>query len=141
MSDPYSVAGGAVGVISLGFMVGEKLVQFTRGIRHADEELHLLDSALQDFNPILNQLLGLLQGVDLGDCQKLIDTLLRKCLTGFIDISDRLATLKKLSSQGKGKRVLANVKYSLQSNNITQLVRELEAVKRDLQTAIQIPTL
>jgi len=74
MSDPYSVAGGAVGVISLGFMVGEKLVQFTREIRHADEELHLLDSALQDFNPILNQLLGLLQGVDLEDCQKLIDT-------------------------------------------------------------------
>jgi hypothetical protein len=141
MCDPFSVAGGAIGVISFGLTIGEKLAQFADGVISADDEMNALDSALQDFNPILNRFLSLLQEVDLGDSQEMIDTLLRKCLTGFIDINDRLATLRNYSSKGIRKRTLAKIRYSMQSESIRLLVQQLEAVKRDLNTAMQIPIL
>jgi len=113
MCDSFSVAGGAIGVISFELTIGEKLAQFADGVISADDEMNALDSTLQDFNPILNRLLSLLQEVDLGDSQEMIDTLLRKCLTGFIDINDRLATLRNYSSKGIRKRTLAKIRYSM----------------------------
>ncbi|KAF8531054.1 hypothetical protein BDD12DRAFT_914729 [Trichophaea hybrida] len=138
MSDPFAIAGTAVGIISLGLTVGEKLMNFVKGVAHANNEIRRLQSIIKDFQPILQQLHGLAYSVDLGTSKNAIEDLLEKSLKNFIRINDHLTRFDDINQPGSRKRIAARIGFTLDGSEIKTLVQQLEGIKKDLKLAIQI---
>ncbi|KAF8241693.1 hypothetical protein K440DRAFT_641426 [Wilcoxina mikolae CBS 423.85] len=138
MTDPFSMAGTAVGIISLGLTVGEKLMNFTKGFAHASNEIRQLQSIIKDFQPILQQLHRLAYSVDLGTSKDVIEDLLEKSLKNFVRINDHLTRFDDINQPGSRKRITARIGFTLDGSEIKALVQQLEGIKKDLQLAIQI---
>lgn len=60
MADPFSVAGSAVGVISLGLAVGQGLLAYYGPLKAYDEQIHDVSDRIKSFSSTLKALKAVL---------------------------------------------------------------------------------
>jgi hypothetical protein len=141
MSDPFSITGSAVGVISLGLAVAQNLYDLTRGVRHAREDIRNFESNVDSFKLVLNHVY-----VVLGDGKSVldpedkehVDALLWRCTKTFVEIRDSLARFEKEKSDTKVKRALQRLQWSLGRDDMEAIGKQLNDAKTDLQAALHI---
>jgi ankyrin repeat domain-containing protein 50 len=146
MSDPLSIAGGAVGVISLGIQVIQGLVTYLQEWKSQDADiattvLHLEDlkRTLEHLNSVLNdsnmptENTGLLQH---------LEQLARRVEGGIDELQ---AALSKFRKNAPSEEKLARIKvvfrsfqYPFKKDVLKSLINTVRDMRLNLSTALQI---
>ncbi|KAG7290283.1 hypothetical protein NEMBOFW57_000282 [Staphylotrichum longicolle] len=147
MSDPLSVAGSAVGIVSLGIQVCQGIVSYLRSVQGRQQEIashlrqvHSLIAVFNSLNDVLPRL-AQQQGAD--------HTVIQRCL---LDCKDELVKLQLLvvklngpsnSSIIKGKMKDAGraLLYPFREGEMASIRRSLEVLLDNLSLAIDIASL
>ncbi len=92
MTDPFSVASGAVGIISLGLSVTKALYDFIQNLANAREEIDALTSNVTDLQSLLERLSDIFSSEDArpgGLDGTLVEKQVVKCTDGLLMLREK----------------------------------------------------
>ncbi len=143
MSDPFSVAGSAVGVISLGITVCDGLVKFVDQIKHRKGELLKLEAWMDQLADLLEELQSITVKVKQSSSitSNSVDTSITSIATVLEDLRSKLA----LSSKNYGNSNLTqrlrewkrNLTYPFKRDELLHLKSTVEGLHLNLILALQ----
>ncbi|KAK4032449.1 hypothetical protein C8A01DRAFT_20473 [Parachaetomium inaequale] len=147
MSDPLSVAGSAVGVVSLGIHVCQSLVSYLRSIQGRRQEIAIHLREAQSLISVFSSLNDVLPRLDQQRCAD--SPLIRQCL---LDCRGQLVDLRLLLSElrstpnptdikGKMKEAGRAVLYPFREGELTSIHRGLQSLLHNLSLAISTASL
>ncbi|KAL9593261.1 MAG: hypothetical protein Q9179_005989 [Wetmoreana sp. 5 TL-2023] len=143
MADPFSIAGSAVGVISLGLTVTQGLVSFYAAYKDQDSDISCTLRELSGLESIFSSLRDtlstrrfesgeqdIIQKIEssIDDCQELIEELQEALHRLTEDASGAKATVKKI-----GRRIT----YPFRKSTLQKLREDIAAIEDNLQLASQ----
>jgi hypothetical protein len=149
MGDPFSVAGSAVGVVSLGLQVCQGLVSYINKYKSADKEVKNIKCKVEGLNLILQELDDLLKGVDGTDPSlsgkfKVALRMITDCESGIEDVKITLSKIQSYSSE-PSQAVFPNIKtaskralYPFRRDALVDLLTVLEGLQENLDTALAL---
>ncbi|OTA90254.1 hypothetical protein M434DRAFT_33774 [Hypoxylon sp. CO27-5] len=115
--DPFSIASGVAGLISLGLTVSDGLIQYCKDYRSQDQDLSQLAQHAQELKSVLTLVENRttqLQSPD-GDITTSFEgcrDACKACLRDFERLDDKYADLKSgQTSKGHSRKLLRNLKY------------------------------
>lgn len=149
MGDPFSVAGSAVGVVSLGLQVCQGLASYINKYRSADKEVRNCKCKVDGLNLILQELYDLLTGADGTDPSlsgkfKVALRMITDCKGGIEDLERTLPKIQSNSSepsQGvfpKIKTASKRALYPFRRDALVGLLPVLEGLQENLDTALAL---
>jgi hypothetical protein len=147
MSDPLSVAGSAVGVVSLGIHVCQSLVAYLRSIHGRRQEVanHLREAqGLISVFSLINEVLPRLDQQRCAD-SLLIQQCLFNCQGQLVDL--RLLLCKLIGTpdpsdiKGKMKEAGRAVLYPFREGELTSIHRSLQSLLHNLSLAVSTASL
>jgi hypothetical protein len=149
MGDPFSVAGSAVGVISLGIQVCQSLASYINKYKSADKELKDCKCKVEGLSLILRDLGDALTGAGvthppLSGKVKVALRMITDCESGIKDLEKTLSKLQDTSSQSS-QRVFPQLKsaskralYPFRRDALVGLLAVLEGLQENLDTALAL---
>lgn len=144
MSDPFSVAGSAVGVISLGLSVCGKIVDYCRAYHGYDEDIRKvtanaesLGETLQDLDDVIN----ITQTI-----QPIAAFRLSKKIVGIEEQIKRIESVLKRygpdkNTEGFSQKARNQVKksiYAFRKDALREMAADLDGLQKNLQTALEV---
>lgn len=149
MGDPFSVAGSAVGVVSLGLQVCQGLASYIDKYKSADKEVKNCKCKVEGLNLILQELYDLLKGADgtdppLSGKFKVALRMITDCESGIEDVKITLSNIQPDSSepsQGvfpKIKTASKRALYPFRRDALVGLLTVLETLQENLDTALAL---
>ncbi|KAK4909462.1 hypothetical protein LTR66_017491, partial [Elasticomyces elasticus] len=144
MSDPLSVAGSAVGVISLGLVVCGEIVDYGRAYRDYDEDIRSITAKAESLNETLE---------DLKDAIKLTQTsqprTALRLSNKVIGIKEHITRLKSVLKrygpgdpvEGFARKARNQVKksvYHFRKDVLREMAADLDSLQNTLQTALLV---
>ncbi|GLI75175.1 hypothetical protein PoHVEF18_003428 [Penicillium ochrochloron] len=149
MGDPFSVAGSAVGVVSLGLQVCQGLASYIDKYKSADKEVKSCKCKVEGLNLILQELYDLLKGADgtdppLSGKFKVALRMITDCESGIQDVKITLSKIQTDSSepsQGvfpKIKTASKRALYPFRRDALVGLLTVLEWLQENLDTALAL---
>ncbi|KAJ5338597.1 hypothetical protein N7452_005325 [Penicillium brevicompactum] len=147
MSDPFSVAGSAVGVISLGLSVCGKIVDYCRAYHGYDEDIRKVTVNAESLGEILqdlNDVIDITQTI-----QPLAAIRLSKKIVGIEEQIKRIESVLKRygpdkNTEGFSQKARNQVKksiYAFRKDALREMAADLDGLQKNLQTALEVHTL
>ncbi|KAH7123570.1 hypothetical protein B0J11DRAFT_529337 [Dendryphion nanum] len=143
MADPFSIAGSAVGVVSLGIKCCEDLVAFIGHVKGRENEVAQISSQMEDFATILEQLQTIVDTArqSAGSTASLVDTAMSACATAL----DRLKQKIPCSPSTVGGNSLARhvrgwktkLAYPFRRDELLFMKDMIETFQQNLIVALQ----
>jgi hypothetical protein len=147
MADPLSVAGSAVGIISLGIQVCQGLVSYLRSIqgRHQEIASHLKEvRGLSSVFHLLNDAVPRLARQRHGDAA-VIGQCLIDCKEQLVDLQQLVLKLRGPPNpsdvKGKMKQAGRAVIYPFREGELASIRRGLQSLNTNLKLAIDVASL
>ncbi|RMJ06664.1 hypothetical protein CDV36_013728 [Fusarium kuroshium] len=146
MSDPFSIASGAAGIISLGLEIAQGLYQIAGAIGSAGLEVRTYAEEINQFSKLLDQVKNeLTQSANVSvDLQSLIKDVMDVCNRALTPLDCLQKTLKPLlvrfkSSPGKFRQLGLRLQWVFSSREKLLFYREvLKGQHRILDTTLQV---
>lgn len=139
MADPFSVAGGAVGVISLGIQLCKEIVSYTAAWRDYDGDIQLLGIKAEELQTPLRRLRELVEDTRLTDPEIASDlneraSNLQRQIEQVKEILDRYKPVFSGSSIGKLRNKLKKAAYPIIKRDF---LRDMKSDMDGMQSVIQ----
>jgi len=134
MADPFSVAAGTVGVISLGIQVCQGLVRFYSDYRSASSDIKRICSSLDVLSNTLERLQSTLIQLELGSASDIASKALEACSSGITELEEYLKKCR-VSQSWKGQR--KRLRYPFQKESLRALKSNVEDLRQNLSLALQ----
>ncbi|SCO06250.1 unnamed protein product [Fusarium fujikuroi] len=147
MSDPLSVAGSAVGIISLGIQVCQSLISYLQSFKGQDQDIQDSLNDVQTVVSILYSLKGILPKVDKTSSET---PAIRRCLAGSEAKLRELQqfSLKLRGTQSPGQDVLGKMDhtrhallYPFREGKLKSLCQSLNGLIQNLTLSLNISSL
>ena len=145
MTDPLSVAGSVVGLISLGIQVTQSLVNFYNAYENRDSELvHMierLDSLLDIFQCLKKTLSDRHFQADERSLIESIETSIKSCEEFIQELQDECQKFSKPSSQGVKAAVRVagrRVTYPFRQSTLQKLDEDIDEIRANLSSALHV---
>jgi ABC-type transporter Mla subunit MlaD len=143
MSDPFSVAGGAVGVISLGLQVCSKIVSYTQAVRGQTDDIRNLASKAENIRSSLKQLRELIEETrdDSPDFADHLEAQAFGLKANVEKLHARVEEYKPFATetlQDKAKSTLKKVIYPLKKEALFDIGGCLDGMQATLRTALSM---
>ncbi|KAJ5414661.1 hypothetical protein N7509_001288 [Penicillium cosmopolitanum] len=145
MSDPFSVAGSAVGVISLGLQVCSKIVSYTQAVRGQNDDIQNLASKAANIRSSLKQLRELIEETrdnspDFADDLEAQAFGLKANVEKLRTKIEQYKPVVTESLQNKARSTLKRVIYPLKKEALFEIGDCLDGMQATLRTALTIST-
>lgn len=143
MSDPFSVAGSAVGVASLGISVLQGLINYCTKYRDKDGDVAALSQRCEGLRDIF-ELLGPRLHTAHHDpaITTLIERLVKACQNSLSSLNDQLQKFQDQHSAASRKTRIRqraqHLLYPLRQGTLDRLNKNLSELQANLTTALQI---
>lgn len=143
MSDTFSVAGSAVGVISLGLQVCQQVASYCQAYKSYDEDIKKIGSRAESLQRPLKGLRELIEEAraknpeianDFADKALSLQSLVNS-LRGAID---RIIPTMTANTQGKFRGQLNKVIYPFRRETLRDMLRDLDGIQLVLQTSLSM---
>lgn len=143
MSDPLSVAGTAVGIISLGLQVCKEIVSYCEAWRGYDEDIQRIATGASELRLPLQQLRYLIEDPSLDDPEILKDLAgkafrLEETVVRLRNTIDRLKPILSDSVPDKIRAQVKKASYPFQKNALRDVASDLERIQSVLQTTLSM---
>ncbi|KAJ5984602.1 hypothetical protein N7481_006701 [Penicillium waksmanii] len=143
MSDPFSVAGSAVGVISLGLQVCSKIVSYTQAVRGQNDNIQNLASKAENIRTSLKQLRELIEETrdDSPDFANDLEVQALGLKANVEKLHTKIEQYKPVATeslQGKARSTLKKVIYPLKKEALFEIGDCLDGMQATLRTALAI---
>jgi hypothetical protein len=140
MSDPFSIAGSAIGLVAIGFKLCDELVSFTRHIRGEKLEIARISDHLDQLSDTLENLTTVLDS-SCSDSKVYLDGNMQACSDALEAIKKRLQPPNEKALPGPGFRDKmqywkVRLTYPFRREDIFFLRQMLESVQQTLHTAL-----
>ncbi|CEI70731.1 unnamed protein product [Fusarium venenatum] len=136
MSDPLSVAGTAVGIMSLGIQVCNGLVKYLRAVRGRKEEIRDGVREVEQVVSLLYSLNNTLPNVDLRNGTNSLRTCVHNCYTKLEELQRLLDELCKTQPSNKATKraadAIRSVSYPFQQEKLSMIRDSLRSVLNNL---------
>ena len=150
MTDPFSVAGSAVGVISLGLTVCQGLLAYYGPLKAYDEQIHDVSNRITSFNNTLKELKDLLANTEVSS-SALMPQSATAALGCIFNCQEGLKRLKnmlnKCRSSTSNKSLLRSkiqinrMLYPFRRDTLVTLLDTMSWLQADLNTSLQTLTM
>lgn len=134
MTDPFSVATGVAGLISLAGLVIGQCYRYGCGVADAPNEAKRLASEVTGLSGILVGVQGLVRQTDLPGYQ--IETVLKDCKVVLENLASRLQKYAPRTSTSSGKRAVNRLLWPLRKGETEDLITALERHKNSLSLTL-----
>jgi hypothetical protein len=151
MTDPFSVAGSAVGVVSLGLTVCKELISYVGHVKDRDVEVELISDRMEKLAEYLEQLQAIVNRVDsqtttFGSNVTAIATSgIEACAAALRKIEAKLPSTTNLHNdttfRGRARAWKTRLAYPFRRDDILFLKDMVESFQQNLTTALQALTL
>lgn len=150
MTDPFSVAGSAVGVISLGLAVGQGLLAYYGPLKAYDEQIHDVSDRIKSFNSTLKALKAVLANAEIFSSTSTAHsaTVALDCIFNCQEGLKRLKSmLDKCRGSPSSKNLLGckiqinRMLYPFRRDTLVMLLDTTSWLQADLNTSLQILTM
>lgn len=145
MGDPFSVAGSAVGVISLGLTVCQGLLTYYGPFKAYDEEIRDVSNHIKSFESTLKALENVLANSQIflspltaQSATVALDSIFN-CQEGLERLSKMLNKCKSTSTKLLGSKIQINrILYPLKRDTLMALLETVNWLQAHLNTSLQI---
>jgi hypothetical protein len=147
MTDPFSVAGSAVGVVSLGLTVCKELISYVGHVKDRDLEVELISGRMEKLAEYLEQLQAIVNRVDsqtttFGNNVTAIATSgIEACAAALRKIEAKLLSTtdphNDTTFRGRARAWKTRLAYPFRRDDIVFLKDIVESVQQNLTTALQ----
>lgn len=146
MSDPLSLMGSAVGIVSLGIQVCQGLVSYTRSVKGRNKDIENGLKEVQSLTSLFNSINSIIPNID----QALIDTAeIRECLEAveakLQEFKQLLIKLRGLPQQGhirsKAKEVVRSLVFPIHEGGLSSLRQSVQYLLDNLNLAVTTTSL
>ncbi|CAI7599445.1 unnamed protein product [Penicillium pancosmium] len=143
MSDPFSVAGSAVGVISLGLQVCGKIVNYTQAVRGQNDDIQNLASKAENIRCSLKQLRELIEETrdDSPDFASDLEVQAFGLKANVEKLRAKIEQYKPVATetfQDKARSTFKKVIYPLKKEALFEIGGCLDGMQATLRTALSI---
>ncbi|EXJ60948.1 hypothetical protein A1O7_05101 [Cladophialophora yegresii CBS 114405] len=147
MADPFSVASGAVGVVSLGLTVCDGLISYFSALKGQNQFLSSLSERAEDLNKslrLLNQALPPLR-TRTPDVARQIEQSLAECESGILALQNKVAafqrvhgpSLKRYSLHHAARKAI----FPFKKDALVELSGTIDSLQQNLETVLAIASL
>ena len=144
MSDPFSVAGSAVGVISLALFVCGEIVDYGRAYRGYDEDIHNVTAKAKSLSETLEALEEAIQCTQATQPKAATDL-----STKVIGIKEHIARLESVLKRygpvktngrvaQKTRNHVKKTVYAFRKDALRAMAADLDSLQTNLQTALSV---
>jgi hypothetical protein len=142
MSDPFSVAGSAIGVVSLGITACKGLIWYIDNAKDAKEKTLDVSARLDSLADALERLQHIVGSLQPGSGASATTTAIVGCATAIHNIRSKLGNFTTDQNQHPSIRsrlrdIKLRLSYPFKQEEITYLRGLLSDVHQELQTALQ----
>jgi len=145
MGDPFSVAGSAVGVISLGLTVCQGLLAYYGPFKAYDEQIHDVSNRITSFDSTLKALQDVLANAQVlsspltaQSATVALDSIFN-CQEGLEKLSKMLDKCKSTSTSFLGSKIQINrILYPFKRDTLMALLETVSWLQAHLNTSLQI---
>lgn len=145
MGDPFSVAGSAVGVISLGLSVCQGLLAYYGPFKAYDEQIHDVSNRITTFDSTLKVLQDVLANTQVfftpmtaQSATVALDSIFN-CQEGLERLSKTLDKCKNTSTSFLGSQIPTNrILYPFKRDTLMALLETVSWLQAHLNTSLQI---
>lgn len=147
MTDPFSVASGAVGVVSLGLTVCEGLTSYCSAFRGQDQYLDNLSHRARGLSDSLSLLSRALPTYRTGspDVEHQIEVLLRECNSSIRLLENKVDSFRRVHgpslSRDKFKHVTKRTVFPFKKAALFELSNTIDSLQLNLETILSIANL
>jgi hypothetical protein len=143
MSDPFSITGSAVGVISLGISVCGGLLDYYRSWKGVDDDASRIYKYIDDVNGILEVLQTILQRDEFGgESRRLVEERIVSCADGIRELDGVWKKFKDVPNAPKAKsRISSYFKracYPFQEQTLSKIQSNASEIRDNLNLAVGI---
>jgi hypothetical protein len=143
MADPFSVAGSAIGVVSLGITACKGLIWYIDNAKEAKEKTSCISARVDSLADLLELLQSVVGGLDPSSCSSSTVSAITACDTAINNIRKKLGSSSIGRAHGSTIRArLHDIKFRLsypfKQGEIVYLKDLLEGVQQELHTALLI---
>lgn len=139
MTDPFSVVGSAVGVVSLGITACKGLVWYINSAADAKENTASISARLDSLVKALDLLEKVVEGLDSSQCASATSAVASACSAAVASIRKKLGKPDRTKDQSFRTR-LQNLKlcllYPFKQEELAYWKNALEGIQQDLQIAL-----
>ncbi|PLB55931.1 hypothetical protein P170DRAFT_506431 [Aspergillus steynii IBT 23096] len=147
MSDPLSVAGSAVGIISLGLQVCGKIIKYSQDLRGQDDDLDRLVTKAEHLRAPLKELQDLIEDTR-NESSKTADDLESKALglQVYVErLKRKIEQYQPVSTggahgNGKARSTFKRAVYPFKKESLGEIAYCLDSMQMTLQTTLAIST-
>lgn len=144
MSDPLSIAGSAVGIVSLGLAVCGEIVEYGRAYRHFDDDIQNMVIKAESLCVPLNTLEEIIKETEVTEPDAAAD--LFNKIMGINGCVKRIQdTLKRYGPKSapdglndKTKNQLKKAVYHFRKHALKDMMADLDSMQITLQTALDV---
>jgi DNA-binding transcriptional MerR regulator len=142
MSDPLSIAGSAVGIISLGLQVCGEIVSYCQSWRGFDEDIQRITEKADALRMPLKQLRELIEDTqrtnpaDASDLEEKTQSL-QQAIMRLKAARDRYSSTNSVSPNGFRYQV-KKAKYPFKKDGLREMCSDLDSIQLVLQTTLQM---
>ena len=145
MTDPLSVAGSVVGIISLGIQVTTSLVNFYKSYKGRESDITHMTEKLDGLLVILQSVETTLSGrkfhLDERSLIQIIETSIKSCDEMIQELQHEYQEIRKSSSDGTTaaiKRAGRRVAYPFRQSILHKLYEDIDELHANLSTALDV---
>lgn len=143
MSDPLSVAGSAVGIVSIGLQVCKNIVSYCEAWRGYNEDIQRIASKARELQLPLQQLHYLIADPHLDD-PEILEDLERKALgleRTVVKLRQTIDRLKPVLSDSVPDQIRTQMKkasYPFRKDTLREIANDLDGMQITLQTTLSM---
>lgn len=147
MTDPFSVASGAVGVVSLGLTVCQGLISYCSAFHGQDQYLDNISHRAKGLSDSLSLLSRALPTHRTGtpDVEHQIEVLLRECKASIRLLENKVDSFRRVHgpspSRDKFKRVTKKIVFPFKRDALLEMSGTIDSLQLNLETILSIANL
>lgn len=141
MADPFSVAGSAVGVVSLGIVLCNSLISYTNTAKDAKHRASQISDRLESLADSLERLQAVTDKFDPSQCTSSTTSAVTSCATAREAVRKVLGKLggqpqERAGVRGQIGEIKRRLSYPFKQDDILYWKGVLEGVQQDLHTTL-----
>jgi uncharacterized protein Yka (UPF0111/DUF47 family) len=147
MADPFSVASGAIGVVSMGLTVCDGLISYISAFKGQTQFLSSLSGRAEDLNKclrLLNQALPALR-TRTPDVARKIEESLAECESGIVALQSKVAAFQRVQGPSLRRDSLHHVSrkaiFPFKKDALVDLSGSIDSLQQNLETVLAIANL
>jgi hypothetical protein len=147
MTDPFSVAGSAVGIVSLGLTVCKELISYVGHVKDRDLEVELISGRMEKLTEYLEQLQAIVNRVDSqttmfgSNVTAMATSGIEACAAALRKVETKLPSTidphNDTTFRGQARAWKTRLAYPFRREDILFLKDLVESVQQNLTTALQ----